>query len=500
MTLGKKVFSSAVLLLIRKVWGNVVNLVVMAFLARILSKEDFGLLAISSVFLSIINTLATSGISEFLVYYDGDDRDQKLNAAFWLNLLLTLAVVAVVIVSGPWWAAFYENEKIYGLLLLLLISFFFEMGSTIPRAMLRKEFEYKSLVYYTSVAMTVVSVGKLGAAFTGFGVYSLALPQAIVSPFLMIIFFFKTKWKPFAYFGISHFKSIFNFTKHIIGGRVLTKFVNEGDNLIVGKFIGLEGLGVYALAFQLANLITSNVVFLVNDIFLPLFSKVKGDVERLKQLYARMIKFLGFISFPLITALAIAADPIVYHVYGGKWMDAVLPFQILCIFALGRSMSSPSSSLFSAVGRPDLGFKFALYFTPVFLASVFLGSQFGIIGVAVSTSLARILGSIVSLYLSLKLIHLQLPDLFKLIKSNFLSTLMLMLIFLFSWLFISRPVLAHSWILLMVIPLTVYIHIVLQRIFYYSEVISFFSELKLYFPMKKLHIFLTKIFFLKNMY
>lgn len=495
MTLGKKVFSSAFLLLFRKIWGNVINLVVMAFLARILSKEDFGLLAISSVFLSIINTLATSGIAEYLVYYDGEDKDEKINAAFWLNGMLTLAVIMVVVLTGPWWSSFYENEKIYGLLLLLSVSFFFEMGSTIPKTMLRKELEYKALVYYSSISMTVVSFGKLAAAWAGFGVYSLALPQAIVSPFLMTAFFLKTNWRPYFRLGVAHFHAIFQYSKHIIGGRVLTKLVNEGDNLIVGKFIGMEGLGIYALAFQLANLVTTNVVFLVNDIFLPLFSKVKGDSVRLRQLYCRMIQFLSFISFPLITALAIGAEPIVYFIYGPKWLDAVVPFQLLCAFALGRSLSSPSSSLFSAVGRPDIGFKFNLYFTPVFLLAVFAGSQFGVIGVALSTTIVRVLASAISLYLSLKFIHLRLSDLFHLIKSNLVSTFLL--VFLFSWSFISS-VARENWILLIAIPFTVYFHFLFQRLLYYDHVCSFFSELKEYLPVKKLHMVLSKIFFLRS--
>ena len=85
MSIGEKVFSSAFLLLIRKIWSNVINLGVMAFLARILSKEDFGILAISSVFLGLINTAATSGISEYVVYYRGNDKNEKVNAAFWLR-------------------------------------------------------------------------------------------------------------------------------------------------------------------------------------------------------------------------------------------------------------------------------------------------------------------------------------------------------------------------------------------------------------------------------
>ncbi len=491
MSLGKKAFSSASLLLLRKFWSNTINLIVMAFLSRLLSKEDFGLLAISSVFLSIINTLATSGIAEYVVYYDGEDKTEKWNAAFWLNLFLTIAVVMVVATTGTWWADFYSNNKVYPLLLLLLVSFFFEMGSTIPKAMLRKELEYKSLVYYSTVSMTVISVGKLIAAWAGFGVYSLALPQALVSPFLMLAFFLKTSWKPLATLGTKHYKAVIAYSKHIIGGRVLTKLVNEGDNLIVGKFIGMEGLGIYALSFQLANLVTSNVVFLVNDIFLPLFSKVKGDVERLSLIYCRMIKFLSFISFPLITALVLGAEPIVYFIYGEKWMDAVIPFQILCAFALGRSMSSPSSSLFAAVGRPDIGFKFTAYFTPVFLLSVFMGSQFGVIGVALSTTLVRVAGSVISLSLSLNLIRLRLPDLFGLVKSNFISTILM--IALFSWSFVYSFA-EEKWILLFSVPCILYLHILFQRLFYRSELISFFQDVEKY--LKVAQKLLYRVFFL----
>jgi lipopolysaccharide exporter len=495
MSLGKKVFSSAFLLLLRKIWSNVINLVVMAFLARILSKEDFGLLAISSVFLSIINTLATSGIAEYVVYYDGDDKAEKLNAAFWLNLFLTIAVVVVVVTTGPWWAHFYENKKVYSLLLLLCVSFFFEMGSTIPKALLRKELEYKSLVYYSTVSMTIISVGKLVAASTGFGVYSLALPQALVSPFLMMAFFLKTNWKPFATIGYAHYKAIVDYSKHIIGGRVLTKLVNEGDNLIVGKFIGMEGLGIYALAFQLANLVTSNVVVLVNDIFLPLFSKVKGDVERLRKLYCRMIQFLGFISFPLITALSIAAEPLVYYIYGEKWMDAVLPFQILCLFTLGRSISSPSSSVYNALGRPEIGFKIALVYTPIFLISVFVGSHYGVVGVAVFTTIVRVIGSIVSIQVSLRLIYLSTLEFFEWIKSNLYVTILFTLLFVASVICFDRDV---SYLDLLLIPLIPYLHLLCQRIFFFESFKVLLTEAKEYIKFKVLNEFIRKAFFVNN--
>lgn len=474
MSLGKKVFSSAILLFIRKLWGNAINLVVMAFLARILAKEDFGLLAVSSVFLGIISTLATSGISEYVIYYSGGDKKQKINAAFWLNLFLTIGIVLVVVVLGPLWADFFKNDKIYPLMLLLLVSFFFEMLLSIPKALLRQELEYQTLVLYGSVAMTIVSVGKLGAAYFGMGVFSLALPQAFVSPILMVAFFLKSKWRPLMYFGMSHYGQIIKYTQHLIGSRVLTKFVNEGDNIIVGKFIGLEGLGLYTLAFQLANLVTSNVIFIINDIGLPVLSKVKSEMGLIKSVYLKMTSVLCMISFPIITALVIGSNGIILVFYGPKWIDAVLPFQILCLFGLSRTINSPTSSLFNVMGRPDLVFKFGLIFAPLFLFSVYVGSYVGLIGVALATTITRVLGSFVLIGLAIKLIETRWSEIWNKLKFILFTSLATLIVFGMIFHFFAWS--GFVWLELFAVPLAVYVNLLFYRILFPKHFFAFIDS------------------------
>lgn len=467
MSIGQKAFAGAALLLLRKIWANFVNVLVMTYLARVLSKEDFGMLAISSVLISLINTLGTSGIAEYVIYYDEKDAPDVINAAFWLNLILTLLIVAVVISVGPYWSSFYNDPKIFSLTLLLLVSFFFEMGSTIPKSLLRKELNYSTLVFYGGVSQTTIAIGKVACAYAGLGVYSLALPQAIVSPFLMVAFYLKTQWRPVLRLGLVYFKPIMNYSKHLIGGRILTKLVNEGDNLIVGKIVGLEGLGIYTLAFQLANLVTTNVVFLVNDLVLPVLSKVKRDVIRLRDVYLKMIQLLSLISFPLIIGLALAAEPIVVIIYGRKWSEAIVPFQILSVFALGRSLSSPSSSLFSAVGKPKLGFLFTLIVAPVFLISVWIGSYYGVIGVAISTTLVRSLASVAALLVAAYLIHLPGGQLFERFKKPLVVAIVLAAGF-FGVLSLVPSVnyndLPSNILVLVVIPLFIYAFFVCIRL------------------------------------
>lgn len=467
MSLGKRVFSSAFLLLLRKIWGNLVNVLVMAYLARVLSKEDFGIVAISSVLISLISTLGTSGIAEYIIYYEEDDKEEVVSAVFWLNLLLTIAIIVVVLSVGPYWSSFYKDPRIYTLLLLLVISFFFEMTSSIPKSLLRKELNYSVLVLYGSISQTTIAVGKVVCAYAGLGVYSLALPQALVSPFLMVAFYFKTNWRPELTLGVNYYKSIMNYSKHLIGGRMLTKLVNEGDNLIVGKVVGMEGLGIYALAFQLANLVTTNIVFLINDLVLPVFSKLRRDVARLREVYLKMIHLLSLVSFPLIIALAIAAEPIVMILYGEKWREAILPFQILSVFALGRSLSSPSSSLFSAVGKPKLGFLFTLIVAPIFLLSVWLGSYLGVVGVAFSTTLVRSLASVASLWVSCYLIHLSGVELFGRLKKQLLLVCALAPVFYCALLLLpTRDTIDILYTVggLLVIPLFIYCFFVCMRI------------------------------------
>jgi O-antigen/teichoic acid export membrane protein len=478
MSLGKKIFSSAFLLLLRKIWGNLVNVLVMAYLARVLSKEDFGMLAISSVLIGLITTLGTSGIAEYIIYYDEDDKQKVVSAAFWLNLLLTVAIIVVVIAVGPYWSSFYNDPKIYSLLFLLVISFFFEMTSTIPKSLLRKELNYSVLVFYGGVSQTTIALGKVVCAYSGLGVYSLALPQAIVSPFLMIAFYLKTHWRPELNLGVNYFKPIMNYSKHLIGGRLLTKLVNEGDNLIVGKLVGLEGLGIYTLAFQLANLVTTNVVFLINDLVLPVLSKVKRDVARLREVYLKMIQLLSLISFPLIIAFALAAEPIVMIVYGGKWIEAIVPFQILSVFALGRSLSSPSSSLFSAVGKPKLGFLFTLIVAPIFLLSVWVGSFYGVIGVAVSTTLVRSLASVAALLVASYLINLSGIQLFERFKKPFVLAIALAVIFYCALSLLpdgNFDSITYTISTLFVIPIFIYVFFVCLRI-WDSEAVNPLTE------------------------
>jgi teichuronic acid exporter len=423
MSLAQKAGQAGALMLFRKGWGALISFGVMAYLARVLEKEDFGMVAVSATLISLIQVVAISGISEYLIFYKGEDEKKVINAGFWLNLLATTGVSVVVLVATPHWASFYEDERITYILYMLLIGFFFSMLSAIPMALFRKNLDYKPMILIQTIFGTLSNISQIGFAFYGFGVYSLALPNAVITPLMTFALFWRSGFIPQRQWGFPYWKNIIQYTKYVIGQRVLGKLVNEGDTLIIGKFFGLQVLGVYNLAFQFANLFTGHLLPIITNITLPVFAKNNHNRALVTQHYHKMVRLIAFITVPVIAVMILNAEFLITTIYGAKWMDAVLPFQILSVFVLVRSIGSPTSGLYNAMGKPQIGLYFTIAFTPVFLATIFVSSLFNnLLLLVVMISLIRALGSFTHFILAAKLLNDKLWSALQIIVPIVVST------------------------------------------------------------------------------
>ncbi|MBX2963403.1 MAG: oligosaccharide flippase family protein [Cyclobacteriaceae bacterium] len=406
MSLAQKAGQAGTLLIFRKGYSAIIGFGVMAYLARVLEKEDFGIVAISATLITLIQVVAISGISEYLIFYKGEDEKRVINAGFWLNMFATTLVCAVVLVVTPYWTSFYGDERIAYIVYMLLIGFFFNMLSAIPMALFRKSLDYKPMILIQTIFGTVSNVSQIGFAFYGFGVYSLALPHAVITPLMTITLFWRSGFFPQREWGIIYWKNIIQYTKYVIGQRVLGKLVNEGDTLIIGKFFGVEVLGVYNLAFQFANLFAGHFLPIITSITLPVFAKNNNNLGIVTHHYHKMVRLIAFITVPVIAVMILNAEFLITTIYGAKWIDAVLLFQIISVFVIVRSITSPTSGLYNAMGMPQIGWYFTLTFTPVFLAIIFVTSLFSnLLLLVVMTSLIRGLGSFTHFILVARLLN-----------------------------------------------------------------------------------------------
>ncbi len=434
MTNSAKIGKAGFYLLSRKIWGAITNIFVLSVLTRLLSKEDFGLIVLSTVLVEIMRVFAVSGISDYIVYSKNENVNSEISAIFWMTILLISLVGVVLLIITPYWVAFYDEPRLEPLILWSYISFIFTTLSSIPYAIFRKNIEYSFPTKVQTVIDTLTKFGQITLAFIGFGVYSIVIPIALFGIFQTVIFYRRTRISLNCNFDFIIWKRVFKYSRSIIGAEIINKFLNEGDKILIGKFLGKEILGVYDIAFKLANLINSQLVPIVTNVSFPVFSKVNGDIVLMKRFFFDFIRVLSNSFLPLYTVLFLLSNSIVFFLYGEKWTDSILPLKFLIVIAALRSLSSPASGLYNAMGKPRIGFVFTAVFTSVHFCVIYLTLQVNsFLAVLIAISVTRNIGSLTHFFILSKILHFKMSEILKLIMPNSISlTISIIITFLIN--------------------------------------------------------------------
>ncbi len=368
---------------------NIINLGVMAILARQLTPADFGLVAIAHVLLRLLVLIATEGVNQYVIYDNADGREERVQAAFWMDLTFSTISVIAGMALIPFVTGFYAEPDLAPVLTLLLIRFWMDAFSKVPDALVKKQLDFQKLVVRDTILEILASIGSVVLALSGWGVWSLVLPGLFVSPVRAFVIFHLAHWRPTFRFYFRSWPQIFSYSANVVGTNLTTLILNEGDTLLIGKLMGSGLLGIYNLAWQTANMVSRTIVSLTNKLALPTLAAVSNDPLRLRSAVHRMLRILAIITFPLLVGLFVVADDFVIVLYGQQWQEAVLPLRILLIYAMRYAVGSPAGMVYKAVGRPEIGFKLGLIMVPFYLLSIWWGSSYGIIGVAVGVTLTR---------------------------------------------------------------------------------------------------------------
>lgn len=396
---------------------------VMAYLARELNTEDFGILAISTVLIELIKSITVSGIGEYAIFYNGKNLKEVLNAIFWFGFGASLIVIVVVLILTPFWADYYENDQIRNIVYLLLFGFFFQMLGEVPRAIFKKDINFKPLIATEMVFNTVANIAKVGFAFSGFGALSLALPTAIFAPFTTAVLMWKSGFVPRRYLGTEYWKEIIDFTKYVIGQRVLGKLVTQGDQLLVGTYWGVDLLGVYSLAAQFANLIPTYLIPIIQSVTSPVLAKNNHDLAKVRVHFKKILRTISFGCIPILTLLIINTEYLVLTIYGEKWVDAILPCQMIAAYVIVRSISSPTSALYNVLGKPEVGYYFTLTYAPLFLVSLFLACYYlDFVMAVLAICVVKAMGSMTHFIIVPRLTEDKVSSLLRVVMPMFLSS------------------------------------------------------------------------------
>jgi O-antigen/teichoic acid export membrane protein len=362
----------------------ILQLIQLIILARYLSAEDFGLVAIVMVVIGFSQLFMDMGISNAIIHKQ-NITDIQLSSLYWLNLFSGTILTVIIFFIAPFVAAFYNEEAIIPLLHLLSFSFFINSIGNQYRVLLRKELKFNLLAKVEVFAGVGAFVCAVTLAVQGYGAYSLVwatLTNVIIANAVLLYIGLKTHKPKFVY-DYTEIKSFLTFGLYQMGQNSIVYFNNQFDVILIGKLLGTEAVGMYSLTKQLVMRPSQIINPIITGVAFPVMAKIQDDLSRLKSVYLKIINYLSSINFPVYILMAVLASLLVPLVLGDKWIETIRLFQVLSVYALIRSTTSPAGALLLSRGRADIGFWWSIGEFSLMPLIIYIGSHWGVLGVSI---------------------------------------------------------------------------------------------------------------------
>lgn len=413
-------------------------------LARLLLPEEFGLVGMAMVITSFLTVISDMGLYNALVQRKEDDLTElRYSSAFWFLLILASTIVACFFLFiSPLGASFYNEPKLIPVLNALSFYLFFSILTIIPRVVLTKQLDFRSLMRITYAGTIISSIIAIIMALADYGVWSLVAKSIVGSAIVFISFWIKVKWKPSSVFSLKTLKQLSGYSTFSQLDAILYFFRNNLDYLIIGKLAGAAALGYYTLAFTLSEVLRAQLYSILNKVLFPIYSTIQDDLQKIKEYYLEVMRYTAMVTFPIAGLFIGLADLFIYTFFGDQWLDAAAPLRILSVATIITAISGTPAEVLKGMGKPSVNFYISLANT-IFVAVplLYLGQKyFGITGVASAVCIHYTTSRILFHHYMKKYINITDKEVYLVLRKPILAvTLMLCVIYLVTLL--SMPTL-----------------------------------------------------------
>lgn len=373
-------------------------------LARLLTPEIFGLMAVCSIAIRMIEIFTETGFGAALIHRQQRFEDAR-DTAFTLMVLRGFGLALLACMIAPWAAAFYEQPVLESLVTAVGISFIFTGCQNVNTIALQKELDFKRLVYLEQAGTLLNFFVSVGLAYVMRSVWALVYAQIAAAAINSLLSFVIVPGRPRFRLDFAIAKELFRYGRFITGLVIVVFLTRELDNAVIGKILGMEALGYYVVAYTLANIPSTYISKLLAKVLFPLFSKLQADQSRLGEEYVRGIRLVTGVAVPISVAIAMLAPEIVAALYGPRWDPAVAPLQILSIFGCFRALWMLNGYLYNAIGRPQVDFYVSL--GRLILMGVLLyplTKWYGTVGASLAVTVPMVTQFMIGVFLSRRLI------------------------------------------------------------------------------------------------
>lgn len=378
-------------------------------LARLLAPSDFGLVAMVTIVTGFAALLAQLGLGAALVQAESLDED-TLVSSFWMNLASGIGLAAVAAASAPLLAAFYDEPRLIPLTRVLALEFPLVALAAVPVALARRELRFRRIAFVEGAATLAGGCAATALALCGFGVWSLVVRSLVSSGLRTLAFAAVARFVPRLRFRWSSVRHLVPFGSAVFGSQSLRYWTRNLDSLLIGRFVGVEALGLYNAAYRLLLLPLNHGAETVRRVLFPSLAKIRGERERTRSIFLRTTGAVALLAFPVQLGLLAVLDLAVPLALGERWAPMVPVARVFCALGVVQSLGGLLGAVYLSQGRADLQFRWGLVFRVTSILGICVGLHWGPLGVAVGYSLASVVNVTLGTRVAGALIDLTLRD------------------------------------------------------------------------------------------
>lgn len=372
--------------------AQIVTFLVTILLARILAPDVYGLIALVTVFTSILQVFVDCGMGNALIQKkDADDLD--FSSVFFFNMGMCTVIYILLFFCAPLIAKFYQNPELIPVIRVLGITLLIAGVKNVQQAYISRKLQFKRFFFATLGGTIGAAVIGIVLAYMGFGIWALVAQSLFNGTIDTVILWLTVKWRPKLQFSFDRLKGLLRYGWKLLASSLLHTFYTNLRILIIGKLYTPADLAYYEKGQSFPTLIVSNINASIDSVLLPTMSGVQENRETVKVITRRAIVTSSYLMWPMMVGLAVVAKPLVVLLLTEKWLAAVPFLQITC-FALGlEPLQTANLNAIKALGRSDIFLKLEIVKKTISIAILLFSMRFGVIAIAISGLLYSVIAT-----------------------------------------------------------------------------------------------------------
>ncbi len=347
---------------------------------RLLTPADYGIMGMAALYLGLIQMLSEFGVGAAVVTLQSLEPKQvsqlnTLSVAFGIAGFLLSCAAAYPL------GLFFHSQKLPPVVMVVGFGFVVSSLGVVPSSLLTRDLQFKLLSIVGAAQALVTSAVTLALAWLGFGYWALTLGSVVgLAAFAGAVI--ARRPQGYARPRLSSIRSAIRFSRDIVVARISWYVSSNADFLVIGRVLGQSALGLYTVAWTLANVAIDKVTAVVGQVTPAVFAASKADFPNIRRYLLSITEMLALLTFPAAIGLSLVADDFTRVVLGERWAGAIVALRLLALYGVVRSITPLLPQILNVVGESGYGMVVSLLTAVLMPVAFYVACGRGIGGVA----------------------------------------------------------------------------------------------------------------------